>query len=194
VLVTVYGPREHSKKSAQLQDKATLNVTFSTASFSTGIRKQQQKRDRRLLETANSIKQIFQSVLCVSAFPRSEIDISIQVLQIDGGILHASINATTLALIDAGIPMTDFVCACSAGVWNEKLILDLNLIEEGADVPVLSVAVLPKSGKVLMVGLEERIHMEFLEGVLGVAKGGAMQTAGVLEECVRERTSLLAKG
>ena len=43
-----------------------------------------------------------------------QIDISIQVIQSDGGLLSVAINAVTLALIDAGIPMKDFVVACAA--------------------------------------------------------------------------------
>ena len=35
----------------------------------------------------------------------------------------ASINAGTLALIDAGIPMKDFVCACSATFLEDTPLL-----------------------------------------------------------------------
>lgn len=93
------------------------------ASFSTGERKQRMKRDRRLLEIASSIQSCFESVIVLGQFPRSEIDIYVQILQTDGGILHTAINATTLALIDAGIPMTDYVCATSAGYANDQSIL-----------------------------------------------------------------------
>lgn len=167
-IVTVYGPKEHGKRSVSLHDKATLNVNMQIAAFSSGIRKQQLRHDKKLLEAANSIKQVFQKVIHTSSFPRSEIEISIQLLQIDGGILHTAINATTLALIDAGIPMTDFVCSCSAGVFNDESILDLNHIEENAEVPTLTVALMPKTNKVVLVGLESRIHMEHLDNVLEV--------------------------
>ncbi len=50
-----------------------------------------------------------------SLFPRSQIDIFVQILQADGGTRCASINAATLALINAGIPMKDFVVSCAAG-------------------------------------------------------------------------------
>lgn len=35
----------------------------------------------------------------------------------------ASINAATMALIDAGIPMKDFVCACSASYIEDTPLL-----------------------------------------------------------------------
>lgn len=71
-------------------------------------------------------------------------------------MIHTAINGTTLALIDAGIPMSDYVCACSAGYANDNAILDLNFIEENADVPTMTVALLPKSGKVTMSGVKRK--------------------------------------
>jgi ribonuclease PH len=44
----------------------------------------------------------------------------VEVLQADGGNYCACVNAATLALIDAGIPLKDYVTACTAslGMWN----------------------------------------------------------------------------
>ena len=50
---------------------------------------------------------------------RSQIDIFVEVLQADGGNLCACINAATLALIDAGIPLRDYVTACTASLVND---------------------------------------------------------------------------
>lgn len=67
------------------------------------------------MEIALIIEQTFESAIMVELMARSQIDIYVQVLQADGGVRCAAINAATLALIDAGIPMKDFVVACSAG-------------------------------------------------------------------------------
>ncbi|KAJ3391259.1 Exosome complex component RRP41 [Lobulomyces angularis] len=189
---TVFGPREISRKSTPKQEKAILNVKFSTASFSTGQRKKQQKMDKRLLELASTIKKIFENVIMVGQFPRSEVDISLQILQIDGGTLHVAINATTLALIDAGIPMLDYVLACSAGFVDDQAILDLNITEENADVPTLTLALLPKSGKVAMTGLESRIHLDNLEQVISLATDGCLQLFSFLDNAIRDNVKELA--
>jgi len=65
---------------------------------------------------------ICDSILCTVAL--------LQVLQSDGGNYCASINAATLALIDAGIPMKDIVCACSASFMKETAVVDINHLEE----------------------------------------------------------------
>lgn len=59
--------------------------------------------------------------------PRSQIDISVLVLEQDGGVLQTAINAVTLALVDAGIPMNDYICATSAGLVDNNAILGLPL-------------------------------------------------------------------
>lgn len=68
---------------------------------------------------ASFVKQTFEPVVITTLYPRSQIDIYLQIIQHDGGTLQACINAATMALIDAGIAMTDYVCACTAG-WVER--------------------------------------------------------------------------
>ena len=50
----------------------------------------------------------------------------------------ASINAGTLALIDAGIPMKDFVCACSATYLDDTPMLGESEVSNGQMVQVHS--------------------------------------------------------
>ena len=42
------------------------------------------------------------------------------------GNRSAAVNAATMALIDAGVPIRDFVCACSASYIEDTPILGLN--------------------------------------------------------------------
>ena len=49
-----------------------------------------------------------------------------EVLQSDGGNYCACANAATLALVDAGIPMRDYVCACTASLMNEVPLVDVS--------------------------------------------------------------------
>ncbi|RKO87572.1 ribosomal protein S5 domain 2-type protein [Blyttiomyces helicus] len=169
-LAAVYGPREPTRRGFILHDRALINVEYNVASFSSGERKQKLRKDRRLMEIAMMIKQTFENAS-----------------------LHTAINAATLALIDAGIPMVDYVAACSAGFVNETAILDLNYIEESAEVPTLTVALLPKTGKVTMLGLESRLHLDKFEQVINLASDGCTQMYEVLDETIRKATRELAK-
>ena len=98
---------------------------------------------RKAVETATAIRQTFETVILCDLYPRSQIDIFITILQADGGEQgraeyaqpdalqtpcriagkqSASINAATLALMDAGIAMSDFVVSCSAGYLDKTAI------------------------------------------------------------------------
>jgi exosome complex component RRP41 len=75
------------------------------------------------MEIQLQIRDTFESVILTEMYPRSQIDIYLQLMQSDGGQVQACINAATLALINAGIAMRDYVVACSVGNVNGSPIL-----------------------------------------------------------------------
>jgi exosome complex component RRP46 len=66
----------------------------------------------------------------LSLHPRTLISIIIQVLHDDGALLSASINAASLALIDAGIPLNSSPVSVSCALTEAGLQLDPTLYEE----------------------------------------------------------------
>jgi exosome complex component RRP41 len=140
------------------------------------------------LEFAATIKSTFEPVIRTSLYPRSQIDIYVQVLQQDGSTLQACINATTLALINAGIPMSDFVCAVTGGVHSTSPMLDLTTLEEN-DIPHVTVAVMPKSKKVVLVTMETRLHVERFQELLNLARDAGAILHQEMREAVLERSA-----
>eukprot|EP01114_Cavostelium_apophysatum_P015881 TRINITY_DN4415_c0_g1_i2.p1 TRINITY_DN4415_c0_g1~~TRINITY_DN4415_c0_g1_i2.p1 ORF type:complete len:252 (+),score=23.22 TRINITY_DN4415_c0_g1_i2:104-757(+) len=193
VIATVYGPHEVTSKNKALHDRAIINCEYSMATFSTGERKKKTKGDRRSKEISLIIKQTFESAVMVHLFPRSQIDIFVQILQADGGTRCASINAATLALINAGIPMSDFVCSCAAGCIDGTPILDLNYIEDSAGGPDLPLAILPQSGKITMLQMDSKLALDMFEKVLNLASEGCKAIYLVLIKAVQEHQKQLAE-
>ncbi|QHO56860.1 exosome complex component RRP41 isoform [Arachis hypogaea] len=151
VVAAVYGPREVQNRSQQMSDQALIRCEYSMANFSTGDRKRKPKGDRRSTEISMVIRQTMEACIMTHLMPRSQIDIYVQVLQADGGTRSACINAATLALSDAGIPMCDLVTSCSAGYLNSTPLLDLNYVEDSAGGPDVTVGILPKLDKVTLL-------------------------------------------
>ncbi|CAO3691116.1 unnamed protein product [Rhizopus microsporus] len=164
---------------------------FNVAPFSTSERKKRSKADKRSLEVAAFIRQTFEPVILTSQFPKFQIDIYLQIFQNDGGMLQSCINAATMALVDAGIPMLDYVCACSAGCIDKVPVLDLNGLEESSDTPELTIAILPRTGKVNLVEMESRLQIDKLAGVTELAKEGCMHIHSVLDNVIRKNTEHL---
>ncbi|KAK2463478.1 hypothetical protein APHAL10511_004564 [Amanita phalloides] len=190
VLVSVLGPREAKSRSHTIHDRANVNVELSVAAFSASERRKRSKSDKRIMEMAAAIKAAFEPVIQTSLYPRSQIDIFIQVLQQDGGLLQACINATTLALISAGIPLIDFACAMTCGVHSTSPVLDLTLLEEN-DLPHMTIALLPKTGRVTLATMETRLHIDRFEELFGLALDAGRVIHEEMKIAIDNRSSTL---
>ncbi len=141
-----------------------------------------------------TIANAFLQSLFTHLFPHSTILLSLHILSQDGSLLAALLNASTLALIDAGIPMRDYICACTAGSTSsyssndEKAdpLLDLNNMEE-QELPFLTVATLGDTDDVSVLVMETRVQIGRLEGMLAVGVDGCKQVREILDQVVRKR-------
>eukprot|EP01126_Amoeba_proteus_P024179 TRINITY_DN2435_c0_g1_i19.p1 TRINITY_DN2435_c0_g1~~TRINITY_DN2435_c0_g1_i19.p1 ORF type:complete len:281 (+),score=43.33 TRINITY_DN2435_c0_g1_i19:518-1360(+) len=191
VLVAVYGPREVTHSSKSRHDRAVINCEYNMACFSTGEHKKRTKGSRRQAELSLVIQQVFEAVVLTELAPRSQIDIYLQVLQADGGTRCACINAACLAVIDAGIPMRDFVVACAAGFYDKIPLVDLNFYEDSSGSPDMPVAILPKSGKITMLQMDSKLHVDTFQSVVECAVDGCQRIYEILLSVVRARTQEL---
>lgn len=143
-----------------------------------------------------TIAKTFAATLHTHLFPHSTIAISLHVLSQDGSLLAALLNATTLALIDAGIPTTAYIAACTAGSTSSYSaaddddtadpLLDLNAQEE-QELPYLTVATLGGTDKVSVLVCESRVQVSRLEGMLVVGVDGCKQVMKFLDGVVKEK-------
>lgn len=73
------------------------------------------------------------------------------------------------------------------------LLVDLNYIEDSAGGPDLPVAILPKSGKVVMCQMDAKLPLDMFEKVLMLAIEGCDMLYGVMKEAVRQHTKELCE-
>ena len=143
---------------------------------------------------ANSIASAFQSTLFTHLYPHSTIQINLQILSQDGSLLAACLNAATLALIDAGVPMSDYIVACTSGLTpinqssnNEAdPLLDLNSLEE-QELPFLTVGTLGAGERISVLVMESKVQVERLEGMLAVGVDGCKQIREILDGVIRSQ-------
>ncbi|KGN50449.1 exosome complex component RRP41 homolog [Cucumis sativus] len=191
VLAAVYGPREVQNKSQQMSNQALVRCEYTMANFSTGDRMRKPKGDRRSTEISLVIRQTMEECILTHLMPRSQIDIFVQVLQADGGTRSACINAATLALADAGIPMRDIVTSCSAGYLNSNALLDLNYVEDSAGGPDVTVGFLPKLDKVTLLQMDAKLPIDVFEDVMELAIEGCKAIATYIRNVMLEHTKQL---
>ena len=141
----------------------------------------------------STIANALSATLHTHLFPHSAITFSLHVLSQDGSLLAALLNACTLAAVDAGIPMTDYIAACTAGSTSSYTandesadpLLDLNHQEE-QELPSLTVATLGDTDRVAVLVCESRLQVSRLEGMLAVGVDGCRQVRTILDGVVRE--------
>lgn len=178
VLAAVFGPHEVTRhgpktKASSLHDKAFVNCQYSQATFSTIERKRKPRMDVRSLELTNNIREIFDNVILTNLFPNSQIDIFLEVLQSDGSNMSACINAATLALIHAGIPIKDFVVSCSATLIDDETLVDVSHFEESASsLPIMTLSMLPKSKQIVSLESTGRVPSNSIEKLIDSAVAG----------------------
>ncbi|KAF3799072.1 Exosome complex component SKI6 [Colletotrichum gloeosporioides] len=196
VMCVVTGPSEPQRRGGaggQTKD-AAVNVNIVVAGFSSVDRRKRGRNDKRNQELEAAIAKAVAANLHTHLFPHSSISISLHVLSQDGSLLAALLNASTLALIDAGIPMTDYIAACTAGSTSTYAaaddgadpLLDLNTQEE-QELPYLTVGTLGLTDRVAVLVCESRVQVSRLEGMLAVGVDGCKQVRQFMDRVVKEK-------
>ena len=189
IMVGVFGPREMHPKRFAKPNMATLRCRYHMAPFSTDPRRSPAP-SRRDNEISMVIRYALEPAIFLERYPRSVIDVYAEILEADGGTRTACINAATVALIDAGIPMRDMVASCASGKIDDKIILDLGDYEdkEGqADVPV---AYMPKLEKVTLLQMDGILSVKELEQCIDLAIEGCTQIYEVQREALKKKYGL----
>ena len=186
ILAAIYGPREVHPRHLALPERALLRCRYHMAPFSVDERKSPAP-SRREVELSKVIQEALEPALFLDQFPRTVIDLFIEVLQADGGTRCAGVTIASLALADASIPMKDLVAACAAGKAGGHLVLDLNDLEdkEGeADVPV---AHMPNFNSISLLQMDGLLTTEEFKQTLDLALEGCTQVYKLQKEALKAK-------
>lgn len=185
ILVAVYGPREVHPRHLALPDRAFFRCRYHMAPFSTDERKHPAP-SRREIELSKVIRVALEPAILTELYPRTGIDVFIEVLQSDGGTRCAGITAASLALADAGVPLKDLVVACAAGKIDGQIVLDLNDIEDqkgDADVPV---AIMPRTEAISLLQMDGILTQKEFKEALELAVDGCKRVYAIQKEALRK--------
>lgn len=166
VMAAVYGPREVHPRHDQEATQAIVRYRYNMAPFSVEDRKRPGP-DRRSVELSKVSRQALEPVILKELFPRSAIDIFVEVLQADAGTRTAGINAASLALADAGIPIKGLVTSCSAGKVDDTVVLDLMKDEDNFGQADMTAAVF--RGKLTLLQMDGHLTQDEFHVALNMA-------------------------
>jgi len=186
IMAAVYGPREVHPRHLQHPTRAIVRYRYNMASFSVDERKRPGP-DRRSVEISKISREAMESVVLKEQFPKTVVDVFIEVLQSDAGTRAAGINAAAVAMADAGIPMKGLVTACAAGKISGEVVLDLCKEEDNYGEADMPIAIVPRTGEITMIQMDGHMTFdEFREG-LELALKGCRQIYELQREALIER-------
>ncbi len=186
IIAAVYGPKEMHPKHLELADRAFLKCRYHMAPFSVDERKNPAP-SRREIEISKVIREALQPALFLEDYPRTAIQVYVEVLQSDGGSRVAGITAGALALADAGINMRDLVVGCAVGKVDGKVVLDLNDTEDKEGSGDLPFAFMPNLNQVTLLQLDGLFTFEEFKQALELAKVGGMKVYKVQREALLKK-------
>jgi exosome complex component RRP41 len=186
ILAAVYGPHEVHPKHLALPDRSLLRCRYHMAPFSVEERKSPAP-SRREHELSKVIRESLEPAIFLEYYPRTSIDLFIEVLQADGGTRCAGITVAALALADAGIPMRDLIVACASGKIDGQLAVDLSDSEDKkgeADVPV---AFMPNLNAITLLQMDGQLTLEEFEKAIELSLEGCKQLYTMQKEALKSK-------
>jgi exosome complex component RRP41 len=185
IIAAIYGPREVHPRRLSLTDKALVRCRYHMTPFSTDERKRPAP-SRREVELSKVIAAAVEPIIFTEFYPRTGIDIFIEVLESDGGTRCAALTVTSLALADAGIPLKDLVAACAAGKIDGKIVLDMNGIEDQLGEADLPIAITPRNKEITLLQMDGTFTQEEFKKALNLAIEGCEKIYDIQKEALRK--------
>ncbi len=187
-IAAVYGPRNVHPRHMQNPKKAIIRTRYSMAPFSTEDRVRPGP-SRRSTEISKVTNEALSSVVFFDDYPKTAIDIFIEILQADASTRCAGINAASLALADAGVPMKDIVCSCSAGKVDGQIVLDVGGIEDQEGEVDLAMAMIPNDDKFVLLQMDGIITKEEFLRALELGKSGCKEIYEKIKTTLKNKYS-----
>jgi len=186
ILAAVYGPRECHPRHMQDPTKALVQCRYNMAAFSVDDRKRPGP-DRRSQEISKIISEALTNVVFTEYFPRTSVDVFIEVLQANAGTRCAGLTAASVALADAGVPMRDLVASCAAGKAAGTMMIDLGKEEDNfgeADIPM---GYVPRTDEIVLLQMDGDLTQDEFDTGIKMAIDGCKKVHEIQRDALRRR-------
>jgi len=155
-MCSVFGPRKLFPRFMQKPNTGVVRYRYNMIPFSVTDRKRPGP-GRREREISKVSRLAFEASTILDDFPTTVVDVFTEIIQADGSTRVTGINAASIALAMAGIPMRDLVVSCSVGKIGDDLVADLNGLEDNNSEADVAIAMMPTKGKITLLQMDGRV-------------------------------------
>ncbi|PIT84258.1 exosome complex exonuclease Rrp41 [Candidatus Micrarchaeota archaeon CG10_big_fil_rev_8_21_14_0_10_45_29] len=186
IVAGVYGPRECIPRHDQSPYRAVVRCRYNMAPFCSLEEHGRSGPSRRSQELSKVISEAFQNVIIAENFPKTAIDVYIDVLQSDGGTRCAALTAAAVAIADAGIPCKDLICAVAAGKIEGKIVLDLSKDEDNYGQSDNPIAFASRNDDILLYQMDGLLTREEAAEAVEMARVAAKKVHELQKKALQE--------
>jgi exosome complex component RRP41 len=191
-IAAVYGPRKLHPQHMQNPGKGILRCNYDLLSFSVEDRKRPGP-NRRAQEISKVASWALQPAIDLKSFPNTVVDVQMYILQADAGTRTAAINAASMALAHAGIPMSDLVCSVAIGKLDKDIVADITKDEEdfeGGEGPTdFALAKIANSDEFTLMQMDGKIQPDRVKEILDMATKTSKEIYEVQKKALKEAVS-----
>ncbi len=186
VIAAVHGPRECHPRRDQDPAQAVVRVEYRMAPFSVSDRKRPGP-GRREREISKVTSEALEPAVLTQKFPGAAIDVYIDILEAEAGTRCAGLTAASVALADAGIPMKGLVSSCATGKIDGKVVLDLAREEDLFGEADLPIAIVPKTGEIVLLQMDGDLSPDEFEEALDMAHDACYDVYEIQKQALVDR-------
>src|SRR3989344_5019029 len=172
-IAAVYGLKPLHPQHLQNPERGIIRCNYNMLPFSVAERARP-GLNRRSREIGMVIENALSSIVELSKFPGTVIDIEVIILQANASTRCAGINAASMALAHAGIIMTEMVSGVSIGKIDDKIVSDLTKEEEdweeGEGATDIPFAITSNTDRITLLQLDGKIQTYRFKEAIEAAK------------------------
>ncbi len=192
ILAAVYGPREAHPRHRQDPSRALVQCRYNMAAFSVSDRKRPGP-DRRSVEISKVISEALGYVVFKEQFPRTSVDVFVEVLQAEAGTRCAGVTVAAVAMADAGIPMRDLVVSCASGKIEDTIVLDPGKDEDNFGQADLPVAIVPRTEDIVLLQMDGHFTPDEFDTALKGSISACHKIYELQKDALRRRYAVRAQ-
>uniref|UniRef100_A0A0N5A2J4 RNase_PH domain-containing protein n=1 Tax=Parastrongyloides trichosuri TaxID=131310 RepID=A0A0N5A2J4_PARTI len=179
---SVFGPGPCRNKTRMRRDEVYLNIVVNQLPFATRDRKRNEntKRDRQQQSISRYLETVFRKCVVTELYPKSQIDIYIDILLNDGSVLAACMNAAAVALASSSIPMRYVPTTITVGYCDSDYVLDLNADEESTNVCKLTITTKNGSDMIVSIDMQKKCEASVFDHMCKFATNESSQVHAIL--------------
>ncbi|XP_061683381.1 exosome complex component RRP46 isoform X2 [Syngnathoides biaculeatus] len=180
VLAAVYGPAE-VKVSKEIYDRATLEVIIQPKVGLPSVKERAQEQ---------CVRESCEASLLLSFHPRSSLTLVLQELHNDGSLLSCYLNASCMAMMDAGLPMSCLFCGVTCAIHTDgRIITDPTAAQEAESRALLTFAIDSKERRVMMTSTKGSFSVHEMQQCIAVSQTVSEKIFSFHRESLKRRYS-----